>query len=90
MQIIEFSVWETDHKGIRKESSKENGVVMIGSSMNVADVRKSIIAYDNLRLNRSRPRKARHCNDKESLERSYRLGNISKTTYYRRVKELDD
>lgn len=89
MQIIEFQVWETDHKGTRKERSKESGLLMIDSNMTVNDIEKAISAYDKLRLNRSKPRKARYAKDADSLATAYHLGRISKTTYYRRLREID-
>lgn len=89
MQSIEFQVWELGHKGRYREETKEIGSLVIDSNMTVNDIEKAIMAYDKLRLNRSRPRKVRYANDAESLATAYRLGQISKTTYYRRLRELD-
>jgi len=60
------------------------------SNMTLKDVEKAILAYDRLRLNRSRPRRARYADDAESLETAYKIGRISKSTYYRRLKQLEE
>ena len=89
MQIIEFRVWETDRDGNHRQEPGEFGILSIESGMKTGDIEKAIMAYDRLRLNRCRPRKVRYANDEDSLATAYRLGRISKTTYYRRLRALD-
>jgi hypothetical protein len=60
------------------------------SDMTLKDAQKAIAAYDKLRLNRGRPRRARYADNAERLETAYKIGRISKSTYYRRLKQLED
>lgn len=58
------------------------------SNMTLKDVTQAIRTYDKLRLNRGQPRRARWAKDNESLKLVYGLGQISKSTYYRRLKQV--
>ena len=60
------------------------------SAMTLEDVGKAIHAYDRLRLNRSRLRRAPYAKDADSLGGAYERGDISKSTYYRRLKQLKE
>jgi transcriptional regulator of acetoin/glycerol metabolism len=69
------------------ETSEKTSVGSM-SGMTIHDAAKAIEIYDRMRLYRNEPRKARYADSHEDLSRSFRLGRISRTTYYRRLKQL--
>lgn len=56
--------------------------------MTIHDAVKAIETYDRMRLYRNQPRKARSADSYEDLSLSFRVGSISRSTYYRRLKIL--
>lgn len=71
-------------------ATDEKASVASLSSMTLKDVVKAIEAYDRLRQNRGQSRRARWATDAASLRKAYEWGKISKTTYYRRLKQLEE
>ena len=72
------------------EDMATDGKITVGSlsCMNLEDAKKAIEIYDSMRLNRNRPRKARLAKTQDDLALAYYLKRISRSTYYRRLKEL--
>lgn len=79
-QITNFIITNID--------TDEKGTIGTLSCMNVDDVMKAIEIYDRMRMNRNRPRKAPLAKNQNDLALAYYLKGISRSTYYRRLKEL--
>jgi len=80
-----FIIHETD---AAMNLGKKYKMITTETEMSLEDIVKAIATYDRLRKNRSRPRRARFAETQEDLAYAYQCGKISRSTYYRKLKEL--
>ena len=93
MRIIEFKIseWRPDEIGTPRGAIKETGLCGTATTENdftAEQITKAIETYDKYLEHRKGPHRARWADDADSLTIAFKNGRISKSTYYRRLRQL--
>lgn len=81
-----FVIFETD---MSQELKHEKSVTVFSESdMTLEDAEKALEKYDKYRIGKNKPRRAKWARTPKQLKTAFQIGKISRSTYYRRLKDL--